>query len=355
MTVSGVTWPPTTASPRPHDALITIVGAVAGDRVGGEQDAGRVRGDQLLHHDGQRDVIVRDAVLVAVGDGARVPQRGPAALDRIEQAVAADVEVGVLLAREREVRAGPRRWRTNERRPARRRRAPGRPADLLGDRGGHVLPGEQRLRRCGIGGVDRPGSRRRTAVGLGGDVEPAGTGSPAAAILANDAPLPPTLARSAAASSSGSTTSTVSSPSPDGIFPPLWVFFLSRDPARKRHPRPGARPPCVARVGSTVIASPTSVGRTIVTGQVACRMQCSPTEPSTALAIRPRPRWPSTSTSAPSAASTRTRPGAPTVASTVTGTAARSGRARRMSSTSWRTDSWACSAIVWGDGMAVMP
>jgi hypothetical protein len=146
--------------------------AVAGDRVGREQDAGCVRGHELLHNDGQRDVVVRDAAPVAVGHGARVPQRRPAALDRVQQAVAPDVEVGVLLAREGQVgQVLGRRRRTNGDRDVVTERPVG-PADLLGDRLGHVLPGEQRLRRGRIGRVDPVAETGdEPAVRLGGDVE----------------------------------------------------------------------------------------------------------------------------------------------------------------------------------------
>jgi hypothetical protein len=50
-------------------------------------------------------------------------------------------------------------------------------------------------------------------------------------------------------------------------------------------------------------------GRTTVTGQLACSTQCSPTDPINLLADAPRPRWPMTSNSAPSAAPHKTSPG----------------------------------------------
>ena len=94
--------------------------------------------------------------------------------------VAPDVEVGVLLAGEGHVgQVLGRGRRANGDRHVVTERPVGL-ADLLGDRGGHVLAGEQRLRRV----PDRRGSipSRKPAtnapVGLGGDVEPGGDRQP---------------------------------------------------------------------------------------------------------------------------------------------------------------------------------
>ena len=165
VTVSGVTWPPTTASPSPQEALMTVSVRVPVTGFGREQDPGRVRRHQFLDHDGQRDVVVGDAVLVAVGDRARVPQRRPAARDRVQHGVvAADVEVGVLLARERQGRqvlGGGRRAHGHRHGVAER---PVGAADLLGHRCRNAVTGEQRLRPFGIpSGRSRHGTAPRTS------------------------------------------------------------------------------------------------------------------------------------------------------------------------------------------------
>lgn len=55
--------------------------------------------------------------------------------------------------------------------------------------------------------------------------------------------------------------------------------------------------------------NPYASGRTTTTGQLACRTQCSPTDPIIALATAPRPRWPTTSSSAVAAELHSTSPG----------------------------------------------
>ena len=88
-----------------RDRVDRRVPALSGDRVGGEQDARRGGIHHLLHDHGKADPCVIDAVGTPVGDRALVPQRRPAAADRVEEAVyAGNVEVRVLLARERSAR-----------------------------------------------------------------------------------------------------------------------------------------------------------------------------------------------------------------------------------------------------------
>ena len=75
--------------------------AVARDRVGREQDAGRLREDHLLHDHGHLDLAVVHAVPQAVGHGPLGEERGPAAADVLEDRRRPDdVQVRVLLARE---------------------------------------------------------------------------------------------------------------------------------------------------------------------------------------------------------------------------------------------------------------
>ncbi len=73
--------------------------AVTGNRIGREQDARHVGVDHLLHHHGEGHLAVVEPVTRPVEDGALGEQGGPAAAYRVQQgALAADVEVGVLLA-----------------------------------------------------------------------------------------------------------------------------------------------------------------------------------------------------------------------------------------------------------------
>lgn len=110
-------------------------------------------------------------------------------------------------------------------------------------------------------------------------------------------------------------------PGPPVATPPSDPTWGSK--GRSRQPQTGT-----ATASGRATASAARVDRTIVTGHDACSTQCRPTEPSMALLMAPRPRWPITSTSAPSAASSRTRPAAPARASTDTSTRAASpGRA----------------------------
>ena len=87
-------------------------GPSPGDRVGGEQHAGDLRGDHPLHNDRELYEAVVDPRVAAVADRTVGPERCPAAADRVEQGVGADhVEVGVLLtgeARRRQVLRGGR-------------------------------------------------------------------------------------------------------------------------------------------------------------------------------------------------------------------------------------------------------
>lgn len=59
-----------------------------GQGVGGEEHAGRLAGDHLLHDDGKRGLAVVNGVAHAVADGARLPQAGPAGDDRARSAPA---------------------------------------------------------------------------------------------------------------------------------------------------------------------------------------------------------------------------------------------------------------------------
>jgi len=66
--------------------------------MGGEEDTSGLGGDQALDHHSQAQSLEADVAPRPVADGARRPQRGPAAPDRIEHLVDAfDVEVGLLL------------------------------------------------------------------------------------------------------------------------------------------------------------------------------------------------------------------------------------------------------------------
>ncbi len=69
------------------------------------------------------------------------------------------------------------------------------------------------------------------------------------------------------------------------------------------------RAECRSTAPAISITRAYTFGRTTVTGQLACSTQCSPTDPINLVADAPRPRWPTTSNSAPSAASHKTSPG----------------------------------------------
>ena len=74
---------------------------VGGDRVGREQDAGRLRDDHPLHDHGHVDLPVVEAVPQAVGHGPLGEQGCPAPADVLEdRGRPHDVQVRVLLARE---------------------------------------------------------------------------------------------------------------------------------------------------------------------------------------------------------------------------------------------------------------
>jgi hypothetical protein len=78
---------------------------VAGDRVGREQDAGRLREDHLLHDHGHVDLPVVEAVPQAVGHGPLGEERGPAPADVLEDRRRPhDAQVRIVLAREGGVR-----------------------------------------------------------------------------------------------------------------------------------------------------------------------------------------------------------------------------------------------------------
>ena len=83
-----------------HDLI-----AAAGDRVGGEQDAGGLGRHEQLHDHRQRHALRRNPLARAIADGACRPQRRPALDRRVQHRVrAADVEVGLLLPGEGSLR-----------------------------------------------------------------------------------------------------------------------------------------------------------------------------------------------------------------------------------------------------------
>jgi hypothetical protein len=76
--------------------------AVAGDRIGGEEDAGGLGDDHPLDDHGDADLPRVEAVLPAVGDGPIREERCPALADALQDLLRADdVQVRVLLAGER--------------------------------------------------------------------------------------------------------------------------------------------------------------------------------------------------------------------------------------------------------------
>src|SRR5512136_149766 len=78
---------------------------LAGDRVGGEHDAGLLGRHEFLDHHGDVHAPVIEALLRPVVDGPRPVEGGPALLDRPDEIpVPLDVQVGLLLAREGGVR-----------------------------------------------------------------------------------------------------------------------------------------------------------------------------------------------------------------------------------------------------------
>ena len=78
--------------------------ALAGGGVGGEQNARDLRRHHDLGHDRHRHRSLVDAVLMAIGDRLRGPQRRPAVLHRRNHGVgSANVEVGLLLSGERQI------------------------------------------------------------------------------------------------------------------------------------------------------------------------------------------------------------------------------------------------------------
>jgi len=65
--------------------------------VGGEHHAGLLGGDHLLDHDGDVDLVVVEALLLAVVGRPLGKQRGPAPLDPVDQPLRGDVEERLLL------------------------------------------------------------------------------------------------------------------------------------------------------------------------------------------------------------------------------------------------------------------
>ncbi len=81
------------------------LGAGAGEGVGGEEDAGGLALDHVLHDHGQGHLVVVDAVALAIANGPGGPQAAPTVDDGLGQGVhTQDVEEGVLLPGEGHVR-----------------------------------------------------------------------------------------------------------------------------------------------------------------------------------------------------------------------------------------------------------
>ena len=99
----------------------------------------------------------------------------------------------------------------------------------------------------------------------------------------------------------GTTPSNVSSPS-NFSAPRSRTSRHKCDRCQRRRPRS-------SRTIRADFARPTRLDVPLRQGQLACSTQCSPTDPMIALATAPRPRWPTISSSAPSAALHRTAPG----------------------------------------------
>ena len=98
ITVSGVTCPPTIASPKPQVALITICSRVAINRVGCKQNAGRVSRNELLHDNRQANSGRIDPLTHPVRDSPGCPQTRPAFFHRFQQgSFPLNIEVGILL------------------------------------------------------------------------------------------------------------------------------------------------------------------------------------------------------------------------------------------------------------------
>jgi hypothetical protein len=75
--------------------------ARAGDRIGGEHDAGGVRGHHTLHHHRQGYRLAGEAALLPVADGAVRPERAPALPNGLEEGnLVPDTQKCVLLAGE---------------------------------------------------------------------------------------------------------------------------------------------------------------------------------------------------------------------------------------------------------------
>jgi len=88
--------------PEPEDGLDARHGAVRGDRVGGEEDARRLRVHKPLDDHRHADGAVAGTGARAVRDGALGEERGPTAADVPQnRGCADDVQVGVVLAGER--------------------------------------------------------------------------------------------------------------------------------------------------------------------------------------------------------------------------------------------------------------
>ena len=93
-----------------HDGLSETVASLDDDLLGpavgvhGEHDPGELGVDHPLHDDGELDVLVGEALLLAVGDGPGGEQRGPALPDLVHEVVlVGDVQVGLLLSGEARV------------------------------------------------------------------------------------------------------------------------------------------------------------------------------------------------------------------------------------------------------------
>ena len=76
--------------------------AVAGDGIGGKQDARHMREDHTLHDHGHANLPVVDAIAETVGHGPLGKERGPAPADVLkDRRRPDDIEVRILLPRER--------------------------------------------------------------------------------------------------------------------------------------------------------------------------------------------------------------------------------------------------------------
>ena len=189
---------------------------VTGLRVGGEQHPRGLGRHQLLHHHGDRNLVRGDTPPSPVDHGPSGPQRRPAPPHRIlHRAGPVDVEVGVLLTGERRIRKvlhGRRRAHRNRRVAPRPSPSANRPyasaMACMVSAGISRAANASRMRRAAASAASGSSVRtpataaRMSAANPASATErryasvvtqnPLGTGSPAPARRASDAPLPPT-------------------------------------------------------------------------------------------------------------------------------------------------------------------